>query len=73
MTHLKLVIERREFQPHKTHFFALFLKPLSRHQKRMCQYIKSKLNSNETPIATYLTNEKKIKVFFASYCPTLSS
>jgi len=64
MTHLELVIERREFQPYETHFFTLFFKPLSRHKKHMCQSIKSKLNSNETPIATYLTNEKKIKVFF---------
>jgi hypothetical protein len=44
MARSKLVIVPREFHPHETHFFSLFLKMLPRHQKHLCD---SLLNANE--------------------------
>jgi len=39
----------REFDPHKTHFFSLFLKTLPHHQMCLCD---SLLNANETHTKT---------------------
>jgi hypothetical protein len=45
MTHRELVTVPREFHPHETQFFSLFIKTLTCHQKCICDRL---LNANET-------------------------
>jgi hypothetical protein len=42
---IKNIVMSREFLPHETHLFSLFIKTFSCHQKHICERL---LNANET-------------------------
>jgi hypothetical protein len=62
MTHRELVTVPREFHPHKTQFFYLFIKTLTCHQKYICDRL---LNTNET-LTRETPTEERTRPFPAS-------
>lgn len=70
MTRRELVLMSKEFIPHKTYIFSLFLKALLRHKKYLYGSI---LNTNETLMTLPLTNSLRfssgmLTSSFVSFC-----